>query len=189
MRDNIPSSSSKSLIDTSSYYAFQQRPSRRNMWIVVGLLSGLLVLCSVVAVLAIGRTVLSIATEETAITPILDRFMHAMSQGDIQTAYNLFSHRAQRDTSSAELSKLRTGPNAALFNGYESIHIDSTTLNNSVKIDSQGLQGSVAIVSGTIIYYGGVKGAFSATLEKEAGVWRIFAVNVSVPPAKIQPNP
>jgi hypothetical protein len=163
--------------------------SRRTLWIILGSLSGLFVLCIVLAALVIGRNILSISTEQASITPVIDRFMHAMTQHDAQAAYRLFSSRAQRQTPLADLSTLLDGPNSVLFDGYQSVTIDSTNLTSAVNTNPDVPQGSVATVNGTVTYAGSVTGSFRATLEKEDGDWRLFFINVTVPPSKIQPAP
>jgi len=144
-------------------------------------------LCIVLVVLVIGRTLLSVSTEQTAITPVIDRFMQAMTQHDSQTAYRLFSSRAQRQTPLADLTKLTKDPNYVLFDGYQSVTIDTTNLTSAVNTNPDVPQGSVASVNGTVTYTGGVTGSFRATLEKEDGDWRLFFINVTVPPSKMTP--
>ena len=162
--------------------------SRRTLWIILGSVSAVLVLCIVLAALVIGRSVLSISTEQAAITPVVDRFMHAMTEHDAQAAYRLFSTRAQRQTPIANLTTLLEGPNYVLFDGYQSVTIDATNLTSTVNTNPDVPQGSVANVNGTVTYTGGVSGSFRATLEKEDGDWRLFYINVTVPPSKINPT-
>jgi ABC-type arginine transport system ATPase subunit len=146
-----------------------------------------MLLCIVLAVLVIGRGILSIATEQTAITPVIDRFMHLMNQRDDQAAYQLFSSRAQRQTPIADLRALLDEPNYVLFDGYQSTTIDATNLTSTVDINQDLPQGQVATVSGSVNYTDGTKGSFRATLEKENGDWRLFFINVTVPPSKMKP--
>jgi len=146
-------------------------------------------LCIVLVVFVIGRTLLSVSTEQTAITPVIDRFMHAMTQHDSQTAYRLFSSRAQRQTPLADLAKLTNEPNYVLFDGYQSVTIDTANLTSAINTNPDVPQGSVASVNGTVNYTGGVTGSFRATLEKEDGDWRLFFINVTVPPSKMTPAP
>jgi hypothetical protein len=76
-----------------------------------------------------------------------------------------------------------------LFDGYQSVTIDTTNLTSAVNTNPDVPQGSVATVNGTVTYTGSVTGSFRATLEKEDGDWRLFLINVTVPPSKIQPAP
>jgi len=162
--------------------------SRRTLWIILASVSGVLVLCIVLTALLIGRSILSISTEQAAITPVIDRFMQAMTQHDAQAAYRLFSTRAQRQTPIADLTTLLEGPNYVLFDGYQSVTIDATNLTSAVNTNPDVAQGSVANVNGTVSYTGGVSGSFRATLEKEDGDWRLFYINVTVPPSKMKPT-
>jgi len=136
--------------------------------------------------MTIGRSILSISTEQAAITPVIDRFMQAMTQRDANAAYHLFSSRAQRQMPIADLTKLVDGPNYALFDGYQSITIDSTNLTSAINTNPDEPQGTVASVNGKVTYLGGVTGTFRATLEKEVDDWRLFFINVTVPPEKIK---
>jgi hypothetical protein len=140
----------------------------------------------VLAAVLIGRTMLSISSEQAAITPVVDRFMQAMAQRDANAAYQIFSSRAQRQTPLADMTKLLSGANYVLFDGYQSVAIDSTNLSNAINTDPDVPQGTVANVSGKVAYSGGVTGTFRATLEKEAGAWRLFSINVVVPPEKMK---
>ncbi|MDZ4721948.1 MAG: hypothetical protein SH847_26095 [Roseiflexaceae bacterium] len=51
------------------------------------------------------------------------------------------------------------------------------------------MQGLVATVIGTITYTGQITGSFRAILEKEAGVWQLDAINITVPPSKTLKSP
>jgi hypothetical protein len=137
----------------------------------------------VLAGLVIGRSILSLSTEQAAITPVIDRYMHAMTQRDARAAYQLFSYQAQQQTPIAELTALLDDSNYILFDGYQSVAIDATNLTNAIY-----KQGLVANVNGTIIYNDGVAGSFRATLEKEKGGWRLFYIDVTVPPSKMKPT-
>jgi hypothetical protein len=115
--------------------------------------------------------------------------MRAMVARDVNGAYALFSTRAQRQTAIADLHALDTGANYVLFDGYQSLAIESTNITNSVNTNPDVPQGHVATVSGTITYTGSVTGSFRATLEQEAGTWRLDAINITVPPSKTLNQP
>lgn len=164
------------------------RKSRRTLFFVLGGIAGAIFLCVALAAVLIGRSILSIASEQAAIAPVVDHFMQAMAQRDANAAYQLFSSRAQRQTTLANISKLLDGANYVLFDGYQSVAIDSTNLTNAVNTNPDVPQGTVAEVSGKVSYRGGVTGTFRATLEKEGDAWRLFSINVVVPPDKLQPS-
>lgn len=166
-----------------------RKKARRTLWIVLGSVVGVILLCLVLAVVVIGRNLLNVATEQTAITPVIDRFMHLMNQRDAQAAYQLFSSRAQRQTPMTDVMALVEEPNYVLFDGYQSTTINSTNLTSTVNTNQDVPQGQVATVSGSISYTDGTKGSFRATLEQEDGDWRLFFINVTVPPSKVKSAP
>jgi len=163
--------------------------SRRNWLIVASVVAVVICACVGIGAFTIGRSILGISTEQTAITPVLDQFMQAMVARDSNRAYALFATRAQRQTALADLTQLYTGPNYVLFDGYQSLKIESTNITSGVNTNPDVPQGVVATVTGTISYSGQVTGSFRATLEKEAGVWRLDAINITVPPSKTLNTP
>lgn len=158
--------------------------SRRTLFIVVSIIALSLCACVGIAALTIGRGILSLGTEQATITPVLDQFMQAMVSRDVNGAYALFSTRAQRQTPITDVETMFEGANYVLFEGYQSLTIESTNLSTNVNTDQDVPQGQVATVSGTITYAGDITGSFRATLEKEGGAWRLHAINITVPPSK-----
>jgi hypothetical protein len=163
--------------------------SRRTLFIVLAVVAGVVLLCGILGAVTIGRAIFSISTEQATITPVIDRFMQAMSRRDTDAAYRIFSSRAQRQTPIADLEAMVEEPNYVLFEGYQSVAIQSTNLTSAINTDPDKPQGSVATVSGTVTYTDGTTGTFQATLEKESGEWRLFFINVTVPPGKIRASP
>jgi len=163
--------------------------SRRNLLIVISIIAVVICACVGIGVFTIGRGILRISTEQAALTPILDQFMQAAVAQDSPRAYALFSTRAQRQMPIAAIDTLTTGANAVLFESYQSLTIESTNITNSVNTNPDVPQGHVATVSGTISYTGNVTGSFRATLEQEAGTWRLDAINITVPPSKTLKSP
>jgi hypothetical protein len=142
-----------------------------------------------VAALVIGQGIMRVSTEQAAITPVIDQFMRAMVQRDADGAFRIFSTRAQRQTALADLTDMVEGPNYVLFEGYQSVTIDNTNISTVMNTNPDIPQGTVATVTGTVTYTGDVKGEVRATLEKEEGTWRLFFINVIVPPSKMQVAP
>ncbi len=161
--------------------------SRRTLLIIISLLSVGICACVGIGAFTIGRGILGISTEQATITPILNEFMQAIVARDADRAYRLFSTRAQRQTPIADIEALTTGPNYVLFDGYQSLKIDSTNISTVANTDPDVPQGLVATVSGSITYTGNVQGSFRGTLEKENGTWRLHAINITVPPSKAVP--
>jgi len=164
--------------------AISLSPSRRNLLIVISVVAVVICACVGIGAFTIGRGILGSVTEQAAITPVLDQFMQVMVARDSHRAYALFSTRAQRQTALADLTQLYTGPNYVLFDGYQSLTIESTNITSAVNTNPDVPQGLVVTVTGTITYTGQVTGSFRATLEKEAGIWRLDAINITVPPSK-----
>lgn len=168
----------------------EAQPASKSSWrtvlIVGGIVLGILCLCVAVIAALIGRGVFAVTQEQTAITPVIQQFMSAMEQRDVDAAYKLFSSRAQRQTPIDELEALIAGANYVLFEGYQDATIENTSLTSSVNTNDNIPQGTVANVNGAISYADGVKGIFRAVLEKENGEWKLFSVNITVPPSKLQ---
>jgi hypothetical protein len=162
-------------------------PPRRRWLIIIALVAVGICACVGVGVFTLGSTVMGISQEQAVITPIVDAFIQAMMARDTSRAYRLFSTRAQRQTAIADLEALTTGPNYVLFAGYQSVAIETTNLSTIANVDPNLPQGIVATVNGTITYADGVTGTVRATLEQEAGTWRLHAINITVPPSKTLP--
>jgi hypothetical protein len=143
---------------------------------------------AVVAALA-AQGILTVSREQAAITPVIQQFMAAMEQRDTDAAYALFSSRAQRQTSLAEVEQLVEGENYVLFEGYEDAKVEATNLTRSINTNQDVPQGQVATVSGTITYADTVQGTFRAVLEREGEAWKLFSINVTVPPSKFTEAP
>ncbi len=119
----------------------------------------------------------------------MDEFMSAMADKDAAKAYALFSIRSQRNTTLADVEKLLDGNNYILFEGYRSVTLRNLNLSAAFNSNPDLPQGTVAKVEGTVSYEGGFTGAFNAVLEQEGDKWRLFGINVTVPPDKFGGNP
>ena len=154
-----------------------------------GSIAATLCVCIAIAVFSIGQSIAGISREQTAITPVIQQFMKAMEQRDTTTAYRLFSSRAQRQTPLRDVETLAEGDNYILFEGYEDATISDTSVTSSVNTNADVPQGTVANVNGTITYTDGIQGSFRATLEKENNEWKLFFINITVPPSKSNASP
>jgi len=163
--------------------------SRRNLLIIISVIAVAICACVGIGAFTIGRGILGSVTEQSTITPVLDQCMQAIVARDSNRAYALFATRAQRQTAIADVATLFAGPNYVLFEGYQSLKIESTNITSSVNTNPDVPQGVVATVTGTISYSGQVTGSFRATLEQEARVWRLDAINITVPPSKTLKSP
>ena len=168
--------------------------SSRNIFLIIG---GLIVflcgclgisgLCVGISGGTIGALVVKTYTEGPKVESVIDEYMGLMAGKDASQAYSLLSTRAKRNVSLADNEKLLEGNNYTLFEGYRGLTITSFTLNATVDSDPDMPQGQVAEVEGEISYSDGYTGAFTAVLEKDGDEWRLFSINISVPPDKFGP--
>lgn len=79
------------------------------------------------------------------------------------------------------------GNNYALFEGYQSVTIQNINITTGVNTNPDVPQGLVAKVDGIVTYSGGFTGSFNAVLEREGDHWALDAININIPPNKIQP--
>lgn len=162
-----------------------RRSSRRSLFIILSILAGSSLLCILVASVVIGRLVFAVSSAENEITPVLNQFMQAMDKRNADEAYQLFSGRAQQQTSIDDVNTLLNDVNYPLFEGYQSIKIENTNLSSRVTTNADEAQGIVATVNGQLLYKYEITGSFQAVLEKENGIWHIFVIQVTVPPEKL----
>ena len=163
------------------------RQSRRNLFIIIGALIASLCLCSVLCVALLGTGAFKALSERGNVEQAVDEFMQAMAEKDTDTAYALFSARAQRQTNLSDLEKLLEGNNYVLFDGYQSATVETINLSAAFNTNPDLPQGTVANVTGTIAYTDGFTGRFEAVLEQAGDEWRLFNINITVPPDKFSP--
>lgn len=166
------------------------KKSNRNAFIIVigALLVGLCCIGGSVGVAGlIGTGVLKVITEKPKVEIVIDGYMRAMADQDAKNAYTLFSTRAQRNVSLADIEKFVSGNNYKVFEGYESIATADFNLTLTSDPDPTMPQGLVAEVDGMISYAAGFTGDFSAVLEKEGDEWRLYGINVNAPADKFGP--
>jgi hypothetical protein len=125
--------------------------------------------------------------ERAAIEVVLDQYMQAMDDKDVERAYALFSERARRQVPIGKLQELVEGSNYLIFEGYQSLKVQNIRLMATVNTNPDMPQGDVAQVDGVVNFEGGIQGTFNGTLEKADGRWQIHGVFVNVPPTKIKP--
>ncbi len=163
------------------------RLSRRNLWIWAGAVLALVCLCSMGCLALTATGIGKVLIERGPVEAVLDKFMRAMVARDTQSAYALFSPRAQRQVPISELEKMIAGRNYALFDGYQAVRVDQLQLTAAANLDPNAPQGTIAEVTGTVQYDGGITGTFTGTLEKVNGLWMLDRIFVNVPVDKIQP--
>jgi hypothetical protein len=165
----------------------QLRKTNKKLWAILGIAFGVICLCSILCITLIATGTGKVMVEKAPIESVLDAFMKDMEAKDIESAYALFSPRAQRQVPMADLEKMIQGNNYILVEGYQSLSVRNINLTAAINANPDVPQGTVANVSGIISYDGGFTGQFTAILEKVDGVWKLDGINVTVPPDKFQP--
>ncbi len=165
------------------------RRPRRGAWLIAGAVVAGLCLCAGLCATALGTGIFKAFAERSKVESVLDQFMSAMAEQDTERAYELFSARARRNLTQADVESLLTGNNFVLFDGYRRLKVEAINLSVGFDTGPDGPQGTVASVQGTIDYAGGITGTFDAVLEQDEGQWRVYGINVSVPPAKFDRQP
>ncbi len=155
----------------------------KNRWTIVVVVIAVICICSVICLALAGASMV----ERVPVESVLDAFMKDMVAKDIESAYALFSPRAQRQIPIDEVQKLIDGNNYILFEGYQNLSVQSLNFAASVNTNPDLPQGAVANVNGFIEYSDSFTGNFTATLEKVDGKWMIDSINITVPPDKFQP--
>lgn len=130
----------------------------------------------------------SVSDAQDAAWELVDAYMRAMSNKDVPQAYALFSTHLQQVYSLSDVEGLLQGNNYGLFEGYESIEVDTVTVTSGFSTNP-AVPMTVAQVKGTVSYQGGVQGTFEANMELEDGQWRLSKVWIVVPPEKLQGSP
>lgn len=162
----------------------EPRKSKRNPWIMAGIVLVMLCLCSIVCV-SLVRT--GVDDERAPVEATLDTFLKDLAAKDTVSAFALFSPRAQRQISITELEDLVEGNNYLVVEGYKSIAIENLKLTAVANTNPNVPQGTVANVTAVVHYDDGFTGNLTAVLEKVDDEWRLFNFNVVVPPDKFQP--
>jgi hypothetical protein len=163
------------------------KKSNKNLWIMAGIVVAILCLCSILCVALVATGVGKVMVERAPVEATLDTLMKNMEAKDVESAFALFSPRAQRQMSITDLEKLTEGNNYKVFEGYESISIQNLNLTAAANTNPDMPQGSVANVTAKVSYADGFTGDLTAVLEKVDGKWRLFNFHVNVPPDKFQP--
>lgn len=169
------------------------KKSRKTLWFISGGVAGVVVVVAGICLVMIACAALIIAfgfntaSAKAPVEVVLDRFLKYMVDRDIENAYALFSPRAQRQVTKADLEKLVTGNNYLLFEGYQSLTVDQINIQAAAHTNPDMPQGTVAQISGTVSYQGGITGQITAVLEKVDEEWMLHRFNLIAPPDKFLP--
>jgi len=160
------------------------RKSNKKLWIIIGTAVSLLCIGAILCVLVIVFISKKVMTEKAPVETVLDAYMEFMAAKDIDGAYALFSPRAQRQIPISDFQNMIEGNNYVLFEGYQSLSAEQLNINAVVNSDPDVPQGTVANVSGFIIYTESIQGTFTGTLEKVNDEWKLDGMYITVPPNK-----
>jgi hypothetical protein len=164
----------------------QPKRSKKKIWIIVGIALAILLLCSIICVAVFGIGMYRISIEKAPIEAVLDDYMQHMANKDADSAYALFSPRAQRQIPISKIQEMLEGNNYILFEGYQSLSVSNINISAVANANPDVPQGTVANVTGIISFEGGIQGSFNGILEKVDGKWLIDGIHVTVPPNKIK---
>jgi len=182
---NHERSKEASAADKPSTQARNTTPKQSRKWfLLVGGTAILLILCIVLCAAVFTSSFTRTVTEKGDVEAVLDQFMTAMESKNAEGAYSLFSSRAKRQMRLIEIESWLSGSDFVLFEGYESLNVVALNIGPVYSTDDDQPQGTVARVSGSVKYIGGYEGGFQATLEKEAGEWKLDHIRVNAPPNK-----
>jgi len=166
-----------------------QNKKPRKVLIISAIVAAVIIcLCLTTCLIMFGRNAYMAITERDEIHEVLHLYMELMKNHAPKQAYELFSSRVKRvDGIYEELEKMTQGANATLFEGYQEIEMRNINITTTANTNQDLPQGQVANVSGVIHYDDGFDGTFTAVLELEEDAWKIYYINVTVPPEKILP--
>jgi hypothetical protein len=133
-----------------------------------------------------GASMFKVYTEKAPVESVLDAYMRHMANKDADSAYALFSPRAQRQIPISEVQEMLEGNNYFLFEGYQSLSMTNLNISAAANTNPDLPQGTVAEVTGVITYEGDIQGSFNGVLEKVGDEWMIDGIYVTVPPSKIK---
>jgi hypothetical protein len=162
----------------------RERPRRKRllsrMALVAGCLIGLVFIMCVGLVTGILAVVLLTGVESQDEWLVVgDAFMQAMADKDIDTAYSLFAKEARHDVKRSDLATFIDGPFFALFDGYVDLEMKSWYVNYVYP------EGTTIEMAGPVYYQERYTGYYEIVLTQEGEAWKLLAINVEVPPEKI----
>lgn len=178
----LPQSQTPISITTPS----QSQKSNKNIWLIVGIVVAFICLCSILCIVVFGTSMYKVYTEKAPVEAVLDTYMRDMANKDAESAYALFSPRAQRQIPISKVQELLEGNNYIIFEGYKSLSVSNLNISAVANTNPNIPQGTVAKVTGVVIYDDGIQGTFNGVLEKVGDKWMIDGIHVTVPPSKIK---
>jgi hypothetical protein len=177
------------------YPRVQTQPAKKSYrWLIISLagLLGVTCLCLGVVAILVIRNIAAMPDDMRAIEQQVDRFMQDGVKRDAEAAFDLFSARGQQQMTLADIHKLFSASNAALFSGYQNLTTTGYryhTATGSSDSPADGLpDGAFTVLEGELNYEGGLTGNFSATVERVGSEWKLYNIQIDVPPEKFRNN-
>jgi hypothetical protein len=164
------------------------KKSKKTLWIILVTVLAVICLCGGVIIALVSTGLYTTFKERAPVEAVMNTLMTDMAARDVESAYALFSPRAKRQVTQADLEKLLVGNNYVIFEGYESLSVQNINLTAAANTDPEMAQGIIATATGSITYADGFTGSFKAVLEKVDGTWMFHSFNVTVPPDKLRNN-
>ena len=162
------------------------RKRRARGWIVAAAVTALLlclggVVAGIHALSTIGN---SESAYRAQVEQVADQFMRLMMAHQPDQAFHLFCAVARNPETLGNLRELVSGSEYALFNGYQRLKTDNFQYKTQARSDSRQLHGQIVTAQGRVFYASGFTGHFDALLIRENNQWRLYTIDISVPPAK-----
>jgi hypothetical protein len=131
-----------------------------------------------------------VTIERPAVTAVADEFLRDLENKDADAAYALFSTRVQQQIALPDFEEqILDSEFSAHVEGYESLVIQEggnfDVAWDVVSDDPLAPQGTVATLSSVVKYEGGFEGTLYAVFEKEDGEWRVYRLDITAEPDKI----
>lgn len=156
--------------------AAQTQSSKNKKWILlgIGILSCIILTC-ITAFLYItffgGKLIgNSIAGGDYAET--VGKFMQAMSQGNVEVAYQLVSSNGQMNIIKSDLEVM---VKEGLFSEYKGFEVRSWNIGNFCDVSQPESSNSIG---GRISYNDNKENDFFFILENEDGIWKIYCMKI-----------
>lgn len=144
------------------------------------------ILCAGVCFALFGYSLITSISQRDDMAKTIDEFFKAMVAQDVDQASSLFSDRLNTQELFSNLQKSLDGTNFASYEDYVSLEIQNLSMGPVVNTNMNEPQGMRAHVEGTVTYSEGYLGTFQAVLGQENGKWKLFSINITVPPQKIE---
>jgi len=129
-------------------------------------------------VVPMGFGVYQAVTQRDEVERAIDACLQDVEAERADAALQRFSSRAIQNglVTREQIEKLADDQH---FRDYKSAHVTSIKVSQAFNTNPKVPQGTVANVAGTVGYNDGGTGVLQATLEKENGEWRLFALRVN----------